>query len=179
MPSDLPGDPPADAALPPAQAPSGHHTTLETLADVTLAPVQELRHSPRWLRLAMAAHLLSTFATGLVALYIDLGDWLVYLAMGVATNILAGNFMRWRRNAGLLRRTILTLLALATTGIWGNLLIDRAVSPLIGTAAGATPWFWVPVALLVAASVLLLAHLITSLRHDRRIPLRQSVDPQG
>lgn len=171
--SDLPAAPPA------SDAPSGHHTTLETLAEVTLAPVQELRHSPRWLRLAMAAHLLSTFATGLVALYVDLGDWLVYLAMGVATNILAGNFMRWRRNAGIFRRTVLTLLALATTSVWGNLLIDRAVSPLVGTAAGATPWFWVPVGLLVAASLLLVLHLVTSVRHDRKIALRQSLDPQG
>ncbi len=146
---------------------------------MTLAPVQELRHSPRWLRLAMAAHLLSTLATALVALYIDLGDWLVYLAMGVATNILAGNFMRWRQNAGLVRRVVLTVLALATTSVWGNLLIDRAVSPLIGTAAGATPWFWVPVALLVAASLWLVVHLVTSVRHDRQIALRQSMDTQG
>ncbi len=155
--------------LSPVSRHSGPHGTLETLAEVTLAPVHELRHSPWWLRWAMSAHLLSTLATLGVALHVQASDWGVYLAMGVATNILAGNFMRWRRSAGWLRRTFFTLLALAVTAVWGNLLIDRALSPQVGTSAGATPLFWLPAALLVVASVLLAGHLATSLRHDRKI----------
>ncbi len=150
---------PTDAAL----------DAVESLAAVTLAPVAELRHSPWLLRAAMACQVAATVAVGATAWSLDLPDWWVFLAMGVATTVLVGNIMRWRRRWGWIRRTVLTAFSCSATLVWLILLIDRAQAGTRNLTRddAASPWFWLPATLLVAALVLLVLHFVIGTRRDR------------
>jgi len=144
---------------------------MEALADATLAPMLEVWSGRAWwLRVALFSHLLATAAATGVAWRLDLGDWQLYLAVGVTTFILVGNFMRWHRRAGIVRRSIGTLAALVVVIGWTLLLLDRARSDwdarlyrpataTLGDFAINHAWFWLPVALYLLCAALLVGHL--------------------
>lgn len=161
---NTPPTPPEDHSSPGLHLESGPHSPLDALADMTMAPVAELRHSPWLLRLAMACQLFGTLAVLIVALHLQLGDWGIYLATGLGTNILAGNFMRWRRRSGWVRRFLHTSAAVLVSVAWSILLLDRAISRQVSPDSSASPLFWIPGLLLVGSVPLLIAHMLTSLR---------------
>ena len=155
----------------------GAYEAMEAIADVALAPMAEIRKSPWLLRLAMLAAVLAAAAAPWVAWQTNGEDWGVYLAAGVATAILVGNFMRWRRRWGWFRRGFNVALALLVLAAWSALLVDRAVAGLRHDAhlllAAASPWFWLPVGLNVATAVLVVLHYIIGTRREHaRAPIR-------
>jgi len=138
-------------------------------ADVALAPVAGIRSSPWLLRGAMLCLLAAAAAAPWAVWTARHPDWGVYLAGGAATAILAGNFMRWRRRWGWLRRGIFVAAALAVVAVWTALLIDRAAAPSAPGAAllAGSPAFWLPAGLCAGAVVLLLLHYVIDTRRDR------------
>lgn len=171
-PADSPKDNHSSPALQLPQAErSGSYDVMDALADVALAPVAEIRHSPLLLQWAMLCAVMATGAAPLVVWQSKGEDWGVYLAIAAATAILAGNFMRWRRRWGWVRRGLGLAMALLVLVAWSALLIDRAVAGLRHDAqlllTAASPWFWVPVGLNLATAVLLVLHYIIGTRRDR------------
>jgi hypothetical protein len=163
-------DAPPSAATDTDEQPAQPHGAMQTLADMAMLPVQEALHGHDWwLRTAMLAQLCAVVAVTLVAFREGIGDWQAYLALGACVAILVGNFMRWRRKAGWLRRILGTALALAVDLGWALLLWDRARSPswedTFGRAVPEPAWFWLPLGLLLASAVLLIAHLVAAPRH--------------
>ncbi|MSQ81636.1 MAG: hypothetical protein EXR77_01800 [Myxococcales bacterium] len=164
-------DEPSDPGRP-IVADSAARAAVEAFANVALAPVQEIRHSPWLLRSAM---LLATGAgplVGAAAWSSGQPDWVAYLIGGVSTTILVGNFMRWRRRWGWFRRGLHMAAALGVLATWSALLLDRAWAPTpdaaIAQFVAASSLFWLPFSANAGAAVLLVAHYITATRTDRR-----------
>jgi ribose/xylose/arabinose/galactoside ABC-type transport system permease subunit len=150
-------------ASPPEEAATGHHGALDTIADVAMAPVQEAMHASNvWLRYGMAVQLVSALAAGVVAWWLALHDWLVYLLLGLCITVLIGNYQRWPIGAGQLRRAVATVLSLLTAAGWMTLLVDRAFASdwqdTYGQVVKGAALFMVPVTLQLAALSLLVAH---------------------
>ena len=143
---------------------------VTAIADVALAPVEEVLGHAVWLRWSLVSHLLATLIATVVALVEDFADWQIYAWTGLLIAVLVGNFMRWGPSAGWFHRTWTTLAALLVNSIWTVLLFDRAraghwhgVARSRGMfAADASPWFWLPVALLLLTSGLLVVHGIVA-----------------
>lgn len=164
--------PPHDAALPDApvaEPPHGAAAAIHKLANVALAPVQDVLHGHAWwLRIAMALQLLATGAVAWVGWRQGLAEWHVYLALGACITILVGNSMRWRDESGWLRRVLGTLLSLLVTAAWVLLLWDRAHTAAWQDATGrpvpSPAQFWWPVGLLLLSAFALVAHLLMAPR---------------
>ena len=148
---------------------------VQAIADVAMAPVDEVLGHAIWLRWALLCHVLATVAATVVAFLHGFGDWQVYLATGLLTAILIGNFMRWGPTAGWFRRVWTTSFALIIDAVWLLLLFDRARAgrwhpsrwPRHIFAPDASPWFWLPVLLLALCAGFLVAHGI--LAHHARL----------
>ncbi len=138
---------------------------VQGLKDITLAPVRAIQGHARWLRAALVVHLVSTIAAWLVAWRLHLPDTWLYVIMGLATWILVANFVRWRPEAGVIRRWLGTVFGAVTVLGWAVLLADRAWGPVevAGQKVADHGLFWVPTGLL-AASALLLLHLAVNPR---------------
>ena len=156
-----------------AHAPHEHHRVQEAmqeavhaLADVAMAPVEEVLGHAIWLRWALVTHLLATLSATVIALQANFDDWQVYAWTGLLTAVLIGNFMRWGPSAGWFHRGWTTLAALVVDLVWLLLLYDRARSGVFHKStlakdairADSSPWFWLPVLLLVLCACLLVAH---------------------
>ena len=89
----LPETPPPQG---PAQAPLQHavHEAVNAIADVAMAPVEEVLSHATWLRWALVCHLLATLSATLVALREGFTDWQVYAWTGLLTAVLIGNLDR-------------------------------------------------------------------------------------
>ncbi len=150
------------------QAPLQHavQDAVTAIADVAMAPVEEVLGHATWLRWALVCHLLATLSATVVALREHFTDWQVYAWTGLLTAVLIGNFMRWGPSAHWLHRVWTTLAALAVDAVWTLLLFDRARSgslrssgqPRLDVAADASLWFWLPVVLLLLCAGLLVVH---------------------
>lgn len=146
---------------------------VHALADVALAPMEEVLGRAVWLRWALLCHLMATVATTAIALVEHFADWQVYTWTGVLTAILVANFMRWGPSAGWIHRGWTTLAALLVVAVWLAVLYDRARAGVFERArldpqtvqADTSPWFWLPVALLVLCACLLTAHGILAPRY--------------
>ena len=139
--------------------------TVHAIADVALAPVDEVLGRSLWLRWALVAHLLSTVAATAIAFLAPFEDWQLYLWVGLLTAVLIGNFQRWGPAASWLRRIWTTIAALLVVLVWMLLLIDRAVAGAWGwrqrkeaLSPDASELFWIPVALLALTFVMLTIH---------------------
>ena len=139
---------------------------VTAIADVALAPVEEVLGHAVWLRWALVCHLLATLSATIVALRADFADWEIYALTGLLTAVLIGNFMRWGPTTGWFHRTWTTLAALGVDLVWMLLLFDRArtvptqtgLGPRLALTPDASPWFWLPVVLLLACAGLLVTH---------------------
>lgn len=158
-----------DAAAPLAIEAEGLAGAVEAIADVTLAPVGNLRSRSWPLRTAALLHFVAAGAAIWVALELTLEDWQVYALAGFGTAVLSGNFLRWRRRWGWVRRALRLLAALAVDLVWGLLLLDRAVAGARGahSSDSASPHFFVPLALLAAGAVLSAVHFVLDTRASR------------
>lgn len=156
-------------AEPPVIEAEGLAGAVEALADVALAPVGNLRSRSWPLRSAALLHFAAAFAGIWVAVDLRLEDWQVYAAAGLGTAILSGNFLRWRRRWGWLRRAIRVLMALIVDAVWGLLLLDRAVAGASGThpSDAASAHFAVPLALLCAGAVVSVVYFVLDTRAAR------------
>lgn len=174
-PQHNPEEHPHKLVVPPA-AKHAVQDAVDAIADVALAPVQEVLGKALWLRYALVCHLLSTLVATVIALRHDFADWQVYAWTGLLTAVLIGNFMRWSPDAGWFHRASTTFCALIVDLVWLILLYDRA---RVGTilhplhkrdawSADSSPWFWLPVLLLTACASLLVAHAILAPRHRLR-----------
>jgi len=148
--------------------PERPHGAIQTLADVTLAPVAEVLGHARWLRAAIMLHLLSTISATLVAWHAGFASWQLYSWMGLFMVILVGNFMRWRRSVGQFRRIVATLAAAGVCVGWSALLLDRARGAIGNNYADSSPAFWLPTVLLWLCAGLLIAHLVSMQAHRRK-----------
>lgn len=157
-------------AEPPVIEAEGLAGAVEALADVTLAPVGNLRSRSWPLRTAALLHFAAALAGIWVAIDLGLEDWQVYAAGGLGTAILSGNFLRWRRRWGWIRRAIRVLMALVVDVVWGLLLLDRALAGASGShpSDAASPHFAVPLALLCVGAVLSIVYFITDTRAAQR-----------
>ncbi len=150
------------------EAPLQHavQEAVTAIADVAMAPVDEVLGHATWLRWALVCHLLATLSATLVALHEQFADWQVYAWTGLLTAVLIGNFMRWGPSAHWLHRTWTTLAALIVDAVWLLLLFDRARAgqwhaprtPRAMWAPDTSPWFWLPVALLLLCAGFLVVH---------------------
>lgn len=151
-------------------------SAAHALADVAMAPMDEIRHSPWLLRVAMLLLLAAAPLAGWAALRSSQPDWGAYLAAGLCTFVLVGNFMRWRRKWGWLRRALHLAAALAVLAVWTALLADRALGSAapqpagdgLGDLAATSPWHWWPVGCHAAAVALLVSHYLVATRRDRQ-----------
>ena len=148
------------------------HAAIHALADLAMAPVQELMAGHDWfLRIAMMLQVGVTIVVTWIAWQAALPDWQVYGLAGLCALILVGNSMRWPVEAGFVRRLSATLVALLTSGTWGLLLFDRARSAnwldQNGRVVPFPQWFWLPVILLAGSGALLIVHLFGAPREVR------------
>lgn len=160
-------DDPRPAATEPALAEEAEESgAVHGLKDITLAPVRAIQGHARWLRAALVVHLASTVAAWLVAWRLHLPDTWLYVIMGLATWVLVANFVRWRSEAGVVRRWLGTVFGAVTVLGWAVLLSDRAWGPVEvgGQKISDHGLFWVPTGLLVASALLLLLHLAVNPR---------------
>ncbi len=156
-----PDAPPHDASLQHAM-----QEAVTAIADVAMAPVEEVLGHATWLRWALVSHLLATLSATIVALHRDFADWQLYAWTGLLTAVLIGNFMRWGPSAGWIHRAWTTLAALIVDAVWMLLLVDRARAgqwhaskqPPLALAPDASLWFWLPVALLLLCAGFLIVH---------------------
>ena len=165
---------PAEIASP-AEAPMAHavQDAVTAIADVALAPMEEVLGHALWLRWALVCHLLATLGATIVALHASFADWQVYPWTGLLTAVLIGNFMRWGPSAGWFHRAWTTIAALLVDAVWLLLLFDRARAgqwhvvsrPRNLIAADASAWFWLPVALLLLCGGFLIAHGLLAPRY--------------
>ncbi len=141
---------------------SGLVGAVEAIADITLAPVGNLRSRSWPLRTSALLHFAAAGAATWVGWDAGLRDWQVYLVSGLGTAVLVGNFLRWRRRWGWFRRTLRLGMALAVDAIWGLLLFDRAYAGALshGDSPAASVRFAIPLLLLVAGAVLAVVHLL-------------------
>ncbi len=163
----------AEAAAPPADdAPLQHavQDAVHAIADVALAPVEEVLGHAFWLRWALVSHLLATLSATLIALRENFADWQIYAWSGLLLAVLIGNFMRWGPSAGWFHRAWTTIAALVVNTVWTLLLFDRARTgnwhassrPRQMLAPDASPWFWLPVVLLILTAGFLVVHGIVA-----------------
>ena len=160
------------------EAPLQHavQEAVTAIADVAMAPVEEVLGHALWLRWALLCHLAATLAATLIAFFAPFADWQVYGVAGLLTGVLIANFMRWGPTTGWFHRAWTTLAALVVDLVWMLLLFDRARAgrlhassrPGLALAADASLWFWLPVLLLLACGALLVAHGILAPRHRLR-----------
>ncbi len=145
------------------------------IADVALAPVQEIRRSPWLLRAALLAATLSALAVWFVAWRTGQPDLSAYVVGGGAATILVGNFMRWRHRWGWIRRGLHLAAALTVLLAWTALLLDRALAgdptePALAEFVAGSRWFWMPVVANGIAAALLLGHYVVAGRaNDRQL----------
>ena len=154
---------------PPAEEAPRHHAVQDAvtaIADVALAPMEEVLGHAIWLRWALVCHLLATLSATVVALREQFDDWQLYAWTGLLTAVLIGNFLRWGPSAGWFHRAWTTVAALIVDAVWLLLLFDRARAgrwqrlPRVRgvLAADTSVWFWIPVALLLLCAGFLVAH---------------------
>lgn len=144
------------------------HGAIQTLADVTMAPVAEVLGHARWLRAAIMLHLLSTISTTIIGWHAGFASWQLYSWMGLFLVILVGNFMRWRQSVGLFRRFVATLCAVGVCGLWSLLLLDRARGVIGNNYADYSPAFWLPTVMQWLCAGLLIAHFVSMQAHRRK-----------
>lgn len=169
-----PGDA-EDSAAPPVIEAEGFAGAVEAIADVTLAPVGNLRSRSWPLRTAALLHFASAAAAIWVAMELALEDWQVYAGVGFGTAVLSGNFLRWRRRWGWVRRAIRLLGVLLVDLVWGLLLLDRAAAGAQGvhSSEAASAHFAVPLALLCAGALLSAVHFVLDTK-AARAPQRET-----
>lgn len=132
-----------------------------------------MRKSPWLLRAAMLAATLAALAVWFASWHSAQPDSSAYVVGGVATTILVGNFMRWRRRWGWLRRALHLGAALVVLAGWTALLVDRALAgdpsdPTLAEFVAGSTWFWLPTVANCVAAALLLGHYVVATRSDRR-----------
>ncbi|MBM4345852.1 MAG: hypothetical protein FJ100_20970 [Deltaproteobacteria bacterium] len=170
--SQAPTDPQGRALGGPIEEPLAL-AAVGAIADVALAPVQEIRRSPWLLRFAMVSVTMAALAVWFVAWHTGQPDVSAYAVGGIATTVLVGNFMRWRRRWGWVRRGLHLAAAWLVLAGWTALLVDRAVAgqpadPTLGEFVAGSAWFWLPAAANGAAAVLLVGHFAVATRRDRK-----------
>jgi hypothetical protein len=163
---------PSQDETPEEEAPRHHavQDAVTAIADVALAPMEEVLGHAIWLRWALVCHLLATLTATIVALHENFDDWQIYAWTGLLTAVLIGNFLRWGPSAGWIHRAWTTAAALIVDAVWLLLLFDRAragqwhrVPHVRGVlSADSSSWFWIPVALLLLCAGFLFAHGLLS-----------------